>query len=240
MGGARYVPLPLFLLQLAHKDFTGVYYNSICLGIFRQFKEGKTKEEIQDLFYQLPQLTDESFNECLERGEEVQNMVSQYNEPTPHVKLSMLLEFKDRSKTIEQIDEFCLYVSIRSVIPKSYPCWKTNNEFLFRRMLGYKDKIPEDLPEHIRVFRDRYYTKKGELSSHKFNSLIRRLEANWRVRKLSQTETRQQIRGFYIGILTDKKTFLAMYKFATRKKRKQQQVQKDKMDAIRKFKNNEF
>ena len=66
MGGARYVPLPLFLLQLAHKDFTGVYYNSICLGIFRQFKEGKTKEEIQDLFYQLPQLTEESFNECLE------------------------------------------------------------------------------------------------------------------------------------------------------------------------------
>lgn len=242
MEGARYVPLPLFLLQYVHSDFRVTARCSICLGIYQRFIKGETKEEILNLFYVLPKLTEEEFTNCLSIGEEVNKRVLEKKEPTPHVKLSMLLEYRDRHKTTEQLDEFCCYVSIRSIVPEEYPCWKTNNEFIFQRMLGFKSEIPEEQPEHIKLFRERYCNKKGVLSSHKFNRLIRQLEANWRVRKLSQKELGVNMRGFYIGIYKDnpKKSFKAMYEFATRKKRKQNQVQKDKMDAIRGFKNNDF
>lgn len=196
MGRARYISVPLHILQLLHKDKRECLHKALAYEVCKLVDKGYQPEEAGD--YLGINLGDNDIK-YLAEGKKIKEKVEELNDPTPHLKLQNLINFLSEDKTVRELDILACDIAGKSILGK-HKQTITNYERLLTRMMGFSTKIPEKLEPHLLALKDRYTRKNGELSKHKMRGLVEDAEiAGFRLLMLTQKDTKIAMRGFCLG-----------------------------------------
>jgi hypothetical protein len=128
-----------------------------------------------------------SIDLILKNGERISSNVNE-KEPFVMAKTKLILEFRDKDKSEQQLLLFASYCAIKSILGTK-DIVKTNKALILSRMFGYRST--KDLPTNLQSngvflkYCNRYHMDK----------LISMLEMNWKVKTYSR-----YTRGLYVSI----------------------------------------
>jgi hypothetical protein len=216
------------LFEIGEADESELFYDetfhppqNLVEEVLRLFKESHELQLLAIKYFQLHLALEflemkGSIDSIVKNGERISSNVNE-KEPFVMAKTNLIVEFRDKDKSEQQLLLFASYCAIKSILGKK-DIVKTNKALILSRMFGYRST--KDLPINLQSngaflkYCNRYHMDK----------LIGMLEMNWKVKTYSR-----YTRGLYVSI-GSKISLSQLIEYAESTK------SKNKLDALKKEK----